>query len=87
MRNLWPLSRFTNSMPDSYHGRLQSILDLASLSGHAIPIEFLIAKLNEEYDCCGIHKANDNALAAAAAAHGSMHTGGRLQIECYNCHG
>ena len=78
----------TNSMPESYHARVQSILDISSISGQAIPIEFLLAKLNEEYDRRGINKANENALAAAAAAaHSFAHNGGRSQIECYNCHG
>ncbi|PIL24887.1 transcription factor [Ganoderma sinense ZZ0214-1] len=77
----------TNSMPESYHIRIQSILDISSIAGHTIPIEFLIGKLNEEYDRHGLNKANENALAAAAAAHGPGPSGGRSQIVCYNCQG
>nr|VWO95503.1 Uncharacterized protein [Ganoderma boninense] len=77
----------TNSLPESYHSRVQSILDISSISGQTIPIEFLIGKLNEEYDRRSINKANESALATAAAAHGGSQVGGRSQIECFNCHG
>ena len=78
----------TNSMPESYYARIQSIVDYSCIAGQTIPIEFLIGKLNEEYDRRCINKATENALAAAAAAHGfNAPTGGRSQVECYNCHG
>nr|VWO99577.1 Uncharacterized protein [Ganoderma boninense] len=77
----------TNSLPESYHARVQSILDISSISGQTIPIDFLIGKLNEEYDRRNINKANENALAAAAAMHGQGSSGQRSQVECYNCHG
>ena len=80
----------TNSMPNSYYTRIQSIMDLSSITGQVIPIEFLIGKLNEEYDRRCINKVTENALAAAAAAHGfnaPTGGGGRSQVECYNCHG
>ncbi|PIL22578.1 transcription factor [Ganoderma sinense ZZ0214-1] len=76
----------TNSLPESYHPRIQSILDISSLSGHTIPIDFLIGKLNEEYDRRRINKANGSALAAAAAARSNAGSGGRVPVECYNCH-
>lgn len=78
-----------NSLPESYHSRVQSMLDISSFSGQAIPIDLLIGKLNEEYDRRGINKANESALAAAAAVHdrGNGRGNGRSQIECYNCHG
>ena len=76
----------TNSLPESYYARIQNIIDFSSISGQTIPIEYLIGKLNEEYDRRCINKATENALAAAAAAHG-FNAPGRSQVECYNCHG
>lgn len=80
----------TNSMPESYYARIQSIVDISSLLGQVIPIKFLIGKLNEEYDHRCINKVTENALAVAVATHGlnaNAHVGGRSQVECYNCHG
>ena len=76
-----------SSLPESFHNRVQSMLDISSFSGQPIPIELLIAKLNEEYDRRSINQANESALAAAASAHNSTRSGNRSGIECYNCHG
>ena len=76
-----------NSLPESYHNRVQSMLDMSSFSGQAIPIELLIGRMNEEYDRRSINKANESTLAAAASAHNNARGGNRSGIECYNCHG
>lgn len=81
----------THSLPESFHPRVQTIMDISSISGKVIPIDFLINKLNEEYDRRAINKANSAALAAAfagttiTAAAGT--STGRQPVECYNCHG
>ncbi|KAL1937681.1 hypothetical protein VTO73DRAFT_12956 [Trametes versicolor] len=74
----------TNSLPESYYGRVQTIVDISSISGQTIPIEFLVNKLNEEYDRRAINKANEAALAGFTAASA---INGRQPVECYNCHG
>ena len=76
-----------NSLPESYHNRVQSMLDFSSFSGQAIPIELLIGKLNEEYDRRTINKVTESALAAAGSTHSGTRGGNRSEIECYNCHG
>ncbi|KAL1939181.1 hypothetical protein VTO73DRAFT_10222 [Trametes versicolor] len=82
----------TNSLPESYFGRVQTIVDISSISGQTIPIEFLVNKLNEEYDRRAINKANEIALASVTASPASGMSasgapGSRSNVECYNCHG
>ncbi|EIW54259.1 uncharacterized protein TRAVEDRAFT_76178, partial [Trametes versicolor FP-101664 SS1] len=78
-----------NSLLESYHGRVQTILDISSFSGQVIPVEFLINKLNKEFDRRAIIKANDIALTATSSIPSAPASAlySRQPVECYNCHG
>ena len=76
----------TSSVPESYHGRIQSLTDMARLSNTPIPVNVLVLTLLEEYDRRAMSaQTSETALAARERDAGCFNCGrkGHIKADCW----
>ena len=76
----------TSSVPESYHGRIQSLTDMARLLNTPIPVNVLMLTLLEEYDRRAMTaQTSEAALAARERNSGCFNCGrkGHIKADCW----